>query len=115
MALSGKFNKTGLHAYLLSFLNRFGVYMLDKLRKINIPALIFLSYTIKVLVFSPNYPDALVLGIVAAAYSFNRYISALEPKEVNISIRRDVEELKSVVSKLNLSQFNPNQKTKRMF
>lgn len=90
--------------------------MLDKLRKINLPSVLFLAYTLKVLILSPSYPDSLILVIIAAAYSFNRYVTALEPKEVNTAIRRDVEELKGVVSKLNLSQFKPAQNTtKRMF
>lgn len=88
--------------------------MLKKLKEINlnIPLIVFLGYSLKVLILSPSYPDAIVLAILSGVFAFKMRLEFLTPKvkPVSDSIKEDIAQIKSALSKVNLSKISESKK-----
>lgn len=72
--------------------------------KINYSFLLLLAYLVKLLIFSADYPDALIIGFLAALYGYRMRIRLSEPRPIDDKLKKDVEELKNALSKVNLSK-----------
>lgn len=86
--------------------------MLEKIKKIrvNYAFLLLLAYLVKMLVFVPDYPDALIIGFLAGLYGFKLKLRLNEPRPVDDNVKKDVQELKNAFSKLNLAKITETKK-----
>ena len=83
--------------------------MLEKLKKqllgVNVPLAAFSLYLMKVLFISPSYPEVIVLISVSALYGYKMKVDPLTKRMIkpNQKLEEDVAELKSAMSKINIS------------
>lgn len=86
--------------------------MLEKLKKIkvNFALLLLLAYLAKLVIFSADYPDALIIACLTGLYGYKMKLKALEPKPVDDNLKKDVQELKNAFSKLNLAKITEPKK-----
>jgi hypothetical protein len=80
--------------------------MLKKIKEIkfNFALLAFVSYVIKMLILEPGYSDAIVIAVLAGLYGFKMKLQLMEPKKIDESTKKDVQEIKNALSKVNLAK-----------
>lgn len=82
--------------------------MLEKLKKIkfrlNFPLLAVMAYVGKMLVISPSFPDAIIMGVLAGLLGYKMRMQLLEPKPISENLKKDVQEIKNALSKANLAK-----------
>ena len=70
----------------------------------NVPMVAFSLYIMKVLVISPSYQESIIAAIVAGLYGFNiRYKPILNNKKIPDKTQAEIDEIKGMLGKLNLS------------
>ena len=78
---------------------------MEKLKKLNIPLLAFLAFSIRIISIGPNLTDALTLLVFALLYGTSIFIER-KYKEViplNESIKADIEKLQGAISSLKIA------------
>lgn len=86
--------------------------MLEKLKKIkiNYPFMLLLAYLVKMVVFTADYPDALIIGFLCTLYGYKLRLKSIEPRQYDDNLKKDVQELKNAFSKLNLAKITEPKK-----
>ena len=72
--------------------------------KLNFPLLAFMAYVIKMLIISPSFPDAIIIGVLAGLLGYKMRLKLFEPKPVDDQIKKDVQEIKNALSRVNLAK-----------
>lgn len=85
---------------------------MDKIKnlRINYAFLLLLVYLVKLMIFSADYPDALIIACLSGLYGYKMRLKLSEPRPVEDRLKKDVQELKDVFSKLNLAKITEPKK-----
>lgn len=78
--------------------------------KLNYALIAFMAYVGKMLCISPSFPEAIIVGFLAALYGYKLRIQLIEPKPVNESVRKEIQEIKNALSKVNLAKISETKK-----
>lgn len=97
--------------------------MLNKLinlvKKINLPLVLFVSFSIKAMLVPFDFASSSVLAILATTYSFCRYIAIKEPQKRPDRVKTDVdklmEDMKEIKGALTKSSIKQATKSKKYF
>ena len=74
--------------------------------KINYSLIAFFAYSIKLLILEASYADALVLACLAGLYGYKMRLKLAEPRDVNEDVRKEIAEIKTAMSKVNLAKIS---------
>lgn len=79
--------------------------MLKKLKDLtpNFALIAFLAFTVKMLVFTASFPDALIMGVLAGLYGYTQYLKRFQPYTLDEAVRNDLIEVKTALAKLKLA------------
>lgn len=78
--------------------------------RFNFPLLAFMAYVAKMLVISPSFPDAIVMGVLAALLGYKMKVQMLEPKPMEDKVKKEIQEIKNALSKVNLAKITETKK-----
>jgi len=89
--------------------------MIKKIGKINVSLISFLAYTTKMMIFSPSFADSIVVGVLAGLYGYSLYLKRFQPVMLDDRVQKDLLEVKSALSKLNLAKISSPEQKKKYF
>ncbi len=78
--------------------------------RINYALLAFFAYSVKLLIIEASYADGLVMSCLAALYGYKLRLQSIEPKEVNSDIKKEFQEIKNAMSKIELAKLGKTKK-----
>lgn len=81
----------------------------------NFALLTFVAFTIKALVVSVTFPDAIVLLGLIAGYGYNQYLKRFQPYKLDDAIARDLLEVKQALSRMNMIRSQEKASDKKFF
>jgi len=78
--------------------------MLKKLRnlQVNFALIIFIAFSVKMLLFNATIADSLIVGILAGLYGYTQYLKRFQPYRLDDAVQKDLNEVKSALTKLNM-------------
>jgi hypothetical protein len=69
------------------------------------PSLVAFSlFLLRLTIYGASIGDAITLSALAALYGYNLYLSTIKTISVNDSVRKDLEEVKTMVTTLKLAK-----------
>lgn len=80
--------------------------MLEKLKtlQVNYALIVFVAFAIKMLVTSPSIADATITLVFGSLYGYTQYLKRFQPYKLDEAVMRDLAEVKSALSKINMTQ-----------
>jgi hypothetical protein len=91
--------------------------MLEKLRslQINFALVAFVCFTFKVLIFSASMPESIILLGLGSLYGYTQYLKRFQPYKLDDAVMRDLMEMKSALTKLNMIRATEKMQDKKYF
>jgi hypothetical protein len=91
--------------------------MIERLKslQINFALVAFICFTIKVLAFSATIPDSIILLGLGSLYGYTQYLKRFQPYKLDDAVARDLIEVKSALSKLNMIRATEKLAEKKYF
>lgn len=75
----------------------------------------FIAFTIKMLVVNVSIADSIALAVLAGLYGYSQYLNRFQPFNLDEAVKKDLIEVKSALSKLNLAQATEKATKKQYF
>ena len=82
---------------------------------INYSLLAFITFTVKMLILSPTYADSIIVCVLAGLYGYTQYLKKFQPFKLDKAVEQDLLEVKSALSRLNLSRSADKLTNKKYF
>lgn len=81
--------------------------MLEKIKslpykQINFALVAFACFMAKMLLISASFPDAIILAVLGASYSYSQYLKRFQPYKLDDAVAKDLLEMRSTLSRLNM-------------
>jgi len=78
--------------------------MLEKIKnlQVNITLIAFLCFVVKMLIVDATIADSIIVLGLGAFYSYSQYLKRFQPYKLDDAVTRDLMEVKSALSKLNM-------------
>lgn len=89
--------------------------MKEKLKNLNFTLLAFIFFTIKILVIQATFADSLIMAVLAALYGYSQYLKRFQPYKLDEAVMKDLVEVKSALSKLNMIRATEKMAEKKYF
>lgn len=91
--------------------------MIEKLKSLNINfALVAFSlFMIKVLILAPSAPDSVILLGLGGLYGYTQYLKRFQPYKLDEAVMKDLIEVKSALTKLNMARATEKLAEKKYF
>lgn len=80
--------------------------MLEKLKtlQVNYALIIFSAFAVKMLVTTPSIADSAIVLVFGALYGYTQHLKRFQPYKLEDAVMRDLAEVKSALSKVNMTQ-----------
>jgi hypothetical protein len=90
---------------------------MEKLKslQINFALVAFICFTIKILAFSASFPDSIILLVLGGLYGYTQYLKRFQPYKLDEAVMRDLIEVKTALSKMNMIRATEKAADKRYF
>jgi hypothetical protein len=82
---------------------------------INFALVVFGCFMIKVLFFEATFPDSIIVMVLGSVYGYSQYLKRFQPYNLDAEVMKDLIEVKSALSKMNLVRSQEKLETKKYF
>lgn len=91
--------------------------MLEKLKslKINFSLVAFLCFIVKMLVVDASIADSIIVIALGSVFAYSQYIQRFQPYKLDDAVMKELTEVKSALSVLNMKRINEKTNDKRYF
>jgi len=91
--------------------------MLKKLKdlSLNYALIVFLIFVCKMIILTPSFADSIIVLVLASLYGYTQYLKQFQPYNLDKEVAKDLMEVKSALSKMNLIQATNKLKDKKYF
>jgi len=91
--------------------------MLDKLKslQVNFSLIAFVAFNIKMLITQPTIADSIIVLVLATSFAYTQYVKKFQPYKLEDAVQKDLIEVKTALSKLNMIRSTEHIKEKRYF
>jgi len=91
--------------------------MLSKIQslQINFALVAFSFFMTKVLIFNPSIADSIILLGLGALYGYSQYIKRFTPYRLDDAVMKDLAEVKSALTKINMIRATEKLAEKKYF
>lgn len=91
--------------------------MMEKLKnaQVNIALVAFVCFTVKVLILEATFPDSIILLGLGTLFGYTQYLKRFQPYKLDDAVMKDLIEVKSALSKMNMIRATEKLTEKRYF
>lgn len=91
--------------------------MKEKLKslQINFALIMFLCFTAKTLIITPTIADSIILLGLGAVYGYTQFLKRFQPYKLDDAVMKDLLEVKTALSKLNMMRAAEKMTEKKYF
>ena len=89
--------------------------MKEKLKSLNFTLLAFIAFTVKILVIDATIADSLIIAVLAGVYGYTQYLKRFQPYKLDDAVMKDLVEVKSALSKMNIIRATEKLAEKKYF
>jgi hypothetical protein len=91
--------------------------MLEKIKslQVNFALVAFGCFMVKVLVFSATIPDSIILLGLGGLYGYSQYLKRFQPYKLDEAVMRDLLEVKTALTKINMIRSAEKMTEKKYF
>lgn len=86
-----------------------------KMLQVNFALIAFACFTIKVLITQASLSDSLIIVVMGSLYGYTQYLKRFQPYKLDDAIVKDLMEVKSALTKLNMVRATDKLAEKRYF
>jgi len=93
---------------------KFDIIKLDK-EKVNYALILLVIFMAKMIIFDASIADSIIVLVLASTYGYTQYLKRFQPYNLDEEVRKDLIEVKTALSKLNMVQSTDKLKNQRYF